>query len=173
MPPLPRHTPRAVVVGVGLCYTIFMQKRDETYAEYLVRMKEHGRTRKNNGVFWKGRKHSIETRRKQSAAQKARLIRMEYTPKPAKARYVNDYARRGIDVKLWKEAVLKRDQYTCRLCGTTEVKLIADHIKPYSLFPDLRLDLSNGRALCVPCHGKTDTYGRKILKLRKQMENLP
>jgi 5-methylcytosine-specific restriction endonuclease McrA len=58
----------------------------------------------------------------------------------------------------WRSAVLTRDGRKCVLCGATG-RLDADHIKPFAQFPDLRFEISNGRALCVPCHRKTDTYG--------------
>lgn len=53
----------------------------------------------------------------------------------------------------WRKAVFERDGYKCIKCGTGG-KLTADHIMPWSMFPDLRLDLSNGRTLCWPCHRK-------------------
>ena len=59
----------------------------------------------------------------------------------------------------WRNAVLKRDNYTCQICGKYGGKLEADHIKPFSLFPELRLELSNGRTLCKRCHRETETYG--------------
>ena len=46
-------------------------------------------------------------------------------------------------------------------CGLSGGVIQADHIKPYSLYPELRLEIDNGRTLCKPCHIKTDTYGRK------------
>ncbi len=61
----------------------------------------------------------------------------------------------------WRIAVYKRDSYTCQDCGQLGGKLNADHIKPWSKFPSLRLVLSNGRTLCEDCHRKTDTYGFK------------
>lgn len=63
----------------------------------------------------------------------------------------------------WRNAVFARDDFTCQHCGTRGGKLNADHIKPWSRFPELRHDLSNGRTLCVPCHKKTPTFGRKAL----------
>lgn len=67
--------------------------------------------------------------------------------------------------KLWREAVFKRDNYTCVWCGDARGgNLNADHIKPFALFPELRLDIENGRTLCTPCHKKTDTWGHKTKK---------
>ena len=59
----------------------------------------------------------------------------------------------------WRSEVFRRDDYTCKSCGQRGGKLHADHIKPFALFPELRLDVSNGRTLCKPCHLKTDTWG--------------
>ena len=37
-------------------------------------------------------------------------------------------------------------------CGQVGGYLEADHIKPFSLYPELRFELSNGRTYCKPCH---------------------
>lgn len=65
----------------------------------------------------------------------------------------------------WRKAVFERDDYTCQACGIRGVKLEADHDLPFQFFPDLRFELLNGRTLCVPCHRKTDTYGRRGAKI--------
>ncbi len=65
----------------------------------------------------------------------------------------------------WRNEVYKRDRWTCVLCGQIGGKLNADHIKPFSLFPELRFDLNNGRTLCKKCHVKTETYGWKFYNL--------
>lgn len=65
--------------------------------------------------------------------------------------------------KKWRLAVLERDNYTCQVCGSNS-RLEADHIKPHKFFPELRLELSNGRTLCRDCHKKTPTYGGNIRK---------
>lgn len=83
----------------------------------------------------------------------------------------------ALERRRWRVAVFERDDYTCRDCGAKSVAglavpvvLNADHIKPWSEFPELRFDVSNGRTLCVPCHKKTPTYGnrqRKIMMAKK------
>ena len=80
----------------------------------------------------------------------------------------NNKIRTSKEYKLWRLAVFERDKYTCIWCKTKSRKgkkviLHADHIKPFSLFPELRFAIDNGRTLCVNCHMKTDTYKKKIL----------
>lgn len=77
--------------------------------------------------------------------------------------------------KQWRKAVFERDNYTCQKCGAKSCKgvsviLNADHIKPFSLYPELRFDASNGRTLCVSCHKKTDTFGIKLYNKTKIMK---
>mgnify|MGYP001616652721 FL=1 len=72
--------------------------------------------------------------------------------------------RNSLELKLWRTAVFKRDNFTCIFCeaknGLGETVILnADHIKPWKLFPELRFVVDNGRTLCVDCHRKTSTYG--------------
>lgn len=60
--------------------------------------------------------------------------------------------RRSTEYKEWRNAVYKRDDYTCQVCGKKGVKLNAHHIKPFAYYHDLRTDLGNGITLCVECH---------------------
>ena len=66
----------------------------------------------------------------------------------------------------WRNSVFKRDNWTCVLCGY-KGRIQADHIKSYALYPKLRLNIDNGRTLCIPCHRKTENYGRLS---RKQIQ---
>jgi 5-methylcytosine-specific restriction protein A len=50
--------------------------------------------------------------------------------------------------------VLLRDQYTCQVCDRVTDELEVDHITP--LARGGSDDMSNLRAICVPCH-KTKT----------------
>lgn len=73
---------------------------------------------------------------------------------------LNYSLRHSRDYMLFRKTVLERDNYICINCGSKE-NLQVDHIKPFSLFPELRLDTTNGRTLCVLCHKKTPTWGGK------------
>lgn len=68
----------------------------------------------------------------------------------------------SLGYKLWRKAVFERDNWTCMWCKEKGGNLTADHIKPFSLFPELRLAIDNGRTLCRDCHKKTDTWGWKL-----------
>lgn len=67
----------------------------------------------------------------------------------------------------WRQLVLKRDNYTCQECGSTE-DLEAHHILGQTEFPELRLIISNGRTLCFKCHRRSRNYE---LRARPQGEN--
>lgn len=67
-----------------------------------------------------------------------------------------------LEYRLWRETVLKRDNFTCVACDKRGGKLQVDHIKPWSLYPELRYEINNGRTLCVNCHRATDTYCSKM-----------
>jgi 5-methylcytosine-specific restriction endonuclease McrA len=64
----------------------------------------------------------------------------------------NSRIRQSYEYVQWRRAVLKRDNYTCRICKKTGGKIEADHILPFSTHPEKRLDIDNGRTLCKPCH---------------------
>lgn len=77
---------------------------------------------------------------------------------------INITIRMSLEYKNWRKQVFERDNYTCQLCGKMGGNLNADHIKPFSLFIELRFDMNNGRTLCVPCHKNTSSYMNPNMK---------
>lgn len=67
--------------------------------------------------------------------------------------------RKSSEFRLWREAVFKRDKYTCQKCngrtGDGNVQVLhPHHIKPLSEFHELAYDVDNGITLCKDCHRK-------------------
>ena len=136
-----------------------------------------GEWRKTHDV-WTGRKHSIETKNKQSLAKKDKKHTM--------AQNIAQSARlQGIDIEEWngfatvemqrkkssreytewRKAVFERDNYTCQKCGTRagrgkNIVLHPHHLKSKSKYPELMFNINNGLTLCKSCHKTTDSYGK-------------
>lgn len=78
----------------------------------------------------------------------------------------------------FRKTILKRDNYTCQLCGDrnrkgrgSRINLEVDHITPVCAAPDRILDPENARTLCAACHRRTETFGTKVKSyLRKARE---
>ena len=125
----------------------------------------------NSGSFEKGisgnnktkfkKEHKINNgkkHREKQNNQKAISIKGEKNPNwKGGITPINLRIRNSKEYKLWRLAVLERDNFTCVWCGNKGI--IADHIKPFALFPELRFAIDNGRTLCRDCHKKADTYG--------------
>lgn len=118
---------------------------------------------KKIGGFVKGSKHTEEAKEKVRQSllgkrgDKARNWQGGKTSEGLIIRYSSE-------AKAWRKAILERDEYTCQICLVRGGSLDVDHIKPFAYFPELRLELSNGRVLCKPCHRQTDTFAYKAIK---------
>lgn len=62
-----------------------------------------------------------------------------------------DRKRHRSGINTWRKLVLKRDDYTCQVCGSTE-SLIAHHLDGYKDNSALATDVDNGVTVCKGCH---------------------
>lgn len=113
-----------------------------------------------------GFKHTEETKKRIGNSLVGKMSKEKNPQWKGGITPINKAIRTSREYKLWREAVFKRDNYTCIWCGkkfikgiTGDVIIQADHIKPFSDYPELRFAIDNGRTLCFECHKKTDTYG--------------
>lgn len=104
---------------------------------------------------------------------------------------ISNLIRGRQEYRNWVKSILARDNYTCVLCpnnrlGDSRAILQIDHY-PLSLSELIEIyninsvedivncghlwNINNGRCLCKECHEKTDTFGHKGAKLKKERKN--
>lgn len=111
-----------------------------------------------------GKKKTLETRKKMSERLKGNRTNLW----KGGITGINRLIRSSFEYRLWRESVFKRDNWTCTECGKKGGELNADHIKPFSQYPELRFAIDNGRTLCINCHKNTPTFGGKVNKKPKE-----
>lgn len=81
----------------------------------------------------------------------------------------NNVFWKGGGYNYWIRQAKIRDNYTCRNCGLRDKEIMqVDHVKPKSIFPELRLSLDNLVTLCPNCHArKTNREKKLVLKISK------
>lgn len=62
------------------------------------------------------------------------------------------YFKRWKEYRDWVVFCKKRDNYTCVRCKQKKKKLNIHHIKNYSEFEELRVDVNNWVTFCKECH---------------------
>lgn len=101
-----------------------------------------------------GRKHTKQTRIKISAIQQGILVN-EWSGWKGR-----DRTEREKFYTTMRKDILKRDNYTCQMCGLRGVDLQVDHILSWAKHIELRFSMDNCRTLCMGCHYLT-TFGKK------------
>lgn len=62
----------------------------------------------------------------------------------------------------WRRQVLKASNYTCCECGQVGGHLQSHHVASVAKHPQLMFDVSNGKAMCKPCHIAVHVAFREI-----------
>ena len=113
--------------------------------------KKHSDASKNKmREYAKGKHASEATRRKQSKIMKEIRASKGLLPGARERHRI----RGQIEIRLWREAVFARDNWTCQYCGNRCLELNAHHIKSFAKYPKLRTSIENGIAMCKKCHKK-------------------
>jgi hypothetical protein len=66
----------------------------------------------------------------------------------------NAKIRKSYDYNVWRQAVYKRDNWTCQMCKVKQRHPIAHHQKSFNEHPELRFEIDNGITVCRSCHKK-------------------
>jgi 5-methylcytosine-specific restriction endonuclease McrA len=60
----------------------------------------------------------------------------------------------SVEMRLWRESVFARDNWTCQKCLVKGGTLRPHHILNFAEFKELRFAIDNGITLCDSCHKK-------------------
>lgn len=119
------------------------------------------------GQGWnKGRRHPIKTRKKLSASHKGqkpwnkgkKMLSISgvnhWQWRGGKSKHIGNNIRKSPEYRCWREAVYKRDRFTCQKYGIIGGRLVAHHIKNFAEYPELRFAIDNGITLSRKAHNE-------------------
>jgi len=123
------------------------RKRPPFSAEWKAKI------RKNGTRSFLGKRHTEESKIKMSNAQKGE----KGSNWKGGISSENEKNRKGIEFRLWREKVFKRDSYTCQKCslksgGGKAVFLHPHHIENFAVYLEKRFNVDNGITFCEKCH---------------------
>jgi hypothetical protein len=128
-------------------------------------------TKRKIGKALKGHKHSEEMKRKLSdtlRGEKSRLWKGDISTE-------NEKIRKGIDFRLWREAIYARDNWTCQKTGIKGGLLHPHHIQNFAQYPELRFAIDNGITLSKEAHeafhkkyGKRNNTGEQLQEFLRE-----
>jgi len=128
-------------------------------------MKNNPEVREKVSKALKGSKHTKKKKKKQRKAMKRRVrLGIHNFWKGGISKYYQqlNHSLRNSEWKHWREAVFKRDNYTCQKCGLRSGNGKAVYLEPHHIvsvkdcvdmnFMELIYDIENGLTLCKECH---------------------
>lgn len=114
-----------------LCSKVLSHKTNSKYCHICSSLLRKGIKRPNHSLFMKGKNNPNYKHGKSKFRNRFQVTRK---------------------YKDWRQFIFQRDNYTCQKCNQKGGNLEAHHIKPFNLFPKLRLQKDNGITLCLICH---------------------
>jgi len=114
-----------------------------------------GKKMPNMKQWCKGKKHSLELRKKMSEGRKGKHSGSKHWNWKGGISDERIEFYESFEFKDWSRKVMKRDNYTCQDCGKRDgSRLNAHHMIPRSKDISKAFSLDNGKTLCVSCHRK-------------------
>jgi len=121
--------------------------------------------------WWEGKKLSKEHRYKIGLGAKGRIpwnkgLHPEYMQKNNHSNWKGGITPFNLSERVKfrrtiQKQVLKKDNYTCQLCGIYGGNMTVDHIQSWAEYIELRFNINNCRTLCQSCHYKI-TFGKPM-----------
>jgi len=137
-----------------------------------IRMSEE--QKRKIGESNKGKILSLETRNKLSKSHIGLINGSKHWNWQGGITPENLMIRNSIEIRLWRETVFARDNWTCQNCDKRDGGILhSHHIKSFSEYPELRFAIDNGITLCEECHKKKGLH-KGIVKTNgeKNMEGV-
>lgn len=116
------------------------------YIKSIIGTKQSEESKRKKSIALKGRTYTTQERINHSIAMRKTILGKKLkTP-------LEKLARTTIEMRLWREAVFARDNWTCQKCSSRGGKINAHHKNNFSEYLQLRSAIDNGITLCVGCH---------------------